>query len=226
MAHGPWPGPILGHFGPSPKLPQTLRPRNILGHFWVKLDPESTKHGKSACRFFQDVGEVKSYDAARPDASSLFCSLALSAEVSQMQNPISITGKFNPALDKDGAAAYMDSRRPGSHFSGAAYMSGYWSLDKVVQNDPKQHSVSPEFITQSRPVNSVCFQGAQFTTKVKMEAGGAGDAGEMEFFIPNSGHWGPTYPGVRAVRDGQHKYMKDVSSGGVPQHKVHAGVLS
>ena len=45
MAHGPWPGPILGHFGPSPKLPQTLLPRNILGHFWVNLDPKSTRNG-------------------------------------------------------------------------------------------------------------------------------------------------------------------------------------
>ena len=40
------------YFEPDPKLPRKMRARNILGHFWVKSDPKSTKNAKVACHFF------------------------------------------------------------------------------------------------------------------------------------------------------------------------------
>ena len=50
-----------------------MRARNILGHFWTKIDPKSTKIVKVACHFFTGcVFFVKKRTIAYPEAHGLF----------------------------------------------------------------------------------------------------------------------------------------------------------
>ena len=50
-----------------------MRARNILGHFWTKIDPKSTKFAKVAGYFFQDVHfSWKKQTIAYPEAHGLF----------------------------------------------------------------------------------------------------------------------------------------------------------
>ena len=65
------------HFEPDPKLPQTLRPRNMLGHLWVKIDPKSTKHAKAACHFFQDTYFFRKKKLRHPRSTWVACMVGL-----------------------------------------------------------------------------------------------------------------------------------------------------
>ena len=66
------------HFGPGPKLPRKMQARNMLGHFWVNIEPTSTKMPRWHVTFFQDVHfSGKKRNCATPEAHGLLAWLAL-----------------------------------------------------------------------------------------------------------------------------------------------------
>jgi hypothetical protein len=151
-------------------------------------------------------------------------SIARKDELLTMPNPISITGVFSAAMDRNGA----DARQ---HYTGAAFMNARWGFSDVAQYDTKTRTIEQDYMMSTRPVNSVCFQGAQFTqSKVEThDAAGTGEQGggnaPFDRAVPNSGHWGATYPGVKAVREGQHKYMRSTVDALAPSMPVSAAIL-
>ena len=174
--------------------------------------------GGNNCRWFENTKEVQRYDAAQANAPSLFSSLALAGELRTLANPISLTGVFSAALDRDGVESQRTAYK--THYLGASFMTKLWGFDKITQHDEKTRTVAPQYIMTTRPVNSVCFQGAQFTQQPIGESGVF--SGAFDASVPNSGHWGPTYPGVKAVRDGQHKYLRPNQSATSPSMPVSA----
>jgi hypothetical protein len=180
--------------------------------------------GGNDCTWFKDPSQVRGYDASKPGAPSLFVSIARKDELLTMPNPISITGVFSAAMDRNGA----DARQ---HYTGAAFMNARWGFSDVAQYDTKTRTIEQDYMMSTRPVNSVCFQGAQFTqSKVEThDAAGTGEQGggnaPFDRAVPNSGHWGATYPGVKAVREGQHKYMRSTVDALAPSMPVSAAIL-
>ena len=73
LAHGPWPGPILGHFGPNPKLLRKMRARNMFCHFWFKIDPKSTKNARVACHVFPGRAFFRKKKETAPHPKHMGC---------------------------------------------------------------------------------------------------------------------------------------------------------
>ena len=112
--------------------------------------------------------------------------------VLEIPNPMNITGSFT--------AAFGDSdKKKGKHYSGCAVASVYYGLEELQKYDENQtqSAASGMFFKSQRPMNTTCFRGASYVTTDD----------DRRVYRPNTGHLGPTYPGVKAVRSGQNKYM-------------------
>jgi hypothetical protein len=110
----------------------------------------------------------------------------------EIPNPMNITGSFT--------AAFGDSdKKKGKHYSGCAVASVYYGLEELQKYDENQtqSAASGMFFKSQRPMNTTCFRGASYVTTDD----------DRRVYRPNTGHLGPTYPGVKAVRSGQNKYM-------------------
>jgi hypothetical protein len=161
--------------------------------------------GGNGVRQFKGARDVKAALAPHDgpagktfERSSLFvCRLAATEFGAKMKNPMSITGKFPARFSVGGQLDETD------HYSSAAMMSDLFDFQSLVPHDATLKNSDPFFKTSS-PVNTVCFRGAFFTTKNAVRAGNA--PAERKYH-PNTGHTGPTYVGVKAVRAGQNKYM-------------------
>ena len=117
--------------------------------------------------------------------------LSVTTAGKEIPNPMNITGSFT--------AAYGDSeKKQGKHYTGSAVASVYYGLGDLLKydEDQTQSAASERFFKTQRPMNTTCFRGASYVT-----------TGAKRVYRPNTGHLGPTYPGVKAVRSGQNKYM-------------------
>jgi len=106
-------------------------------------------------------------------------------------NPCNITGKHSSSYDPTPEAHSL-------HFTGAAAMVHTYGLQNLAKYDKQQNpgAMGKMYFEHSRPVNTTCFRGAHYLHR---------RTGRK--YMPNTGHLGPTYPGVKAVRSGQNKHM-------------------
>jgi hypothetical protein len=168
--------------------------------------------GGNDTKFFKSDREVQGYDAANPTAPSMLALMIGTKESTTLPNPLSITGEFGGVLDKDGHNKKRFAERYGMHYSTAAYYSAHFGLANVAQADPQRYTEMPRFQKDTRTMNTMCFQGTQFLFN--------SDSGKFDIHVTNTGHWGHTYPGVKAVREGHTKYMENT---GGPKFPVDMG---
>lgn len=168
--------------------------------------------GGNDTKFFKSDREVQGYDAANPTAPSMLALMIGTKESTTLPNPLSITGEFGGVLDKDGHNKKRFADRNGMHYSTAAYYSAHFGLANVAQADPARYTEMPRFQKDTRTMNTMCFQGTQFLFN--------SDSQKFDIHVTNTGHWGHTYPGVKAVREGHTKYMENT---GGPKFPVDMG---
>lgn len=116
-------------------------------------------------------------------------------EIRALQNPIDITGHYNPqTLDQ----ANSQLNDVDDHYNDADAYARKFNFDTL-----QQYGSNDQFLSPLRHLNTVCFQGHQVS---RSEAGG-----KFDKIVINTGHWGPqVYAGVRSVRNGENAFMKDM----------------
>lgn len=167
--------------------------------------------GGNDCKFFESHREVAQFEATE-GKNSMFAFMIGTKEARYMPNPISISGEFGGVLDKDGTYAMQQKNLAGMHYSTANYYNAYFEFNNVVKTDPKRFTEMPRFQYDTKLMNTMCFQGAQFLYNSATD--------KFDVQVANTGHWGATYPGVKAVREGQTKHLE---STGTPKFPVQPG---
>lgn len=164
--------------------------------------------GGNDCSFFSSREEVlnSDYTSEETNGHSMFSMVIGHKESRNMPNPIDITGSFGGVLDKDNH--YKQRHVNGQHFMSAPYYSAYFHLNEVSKGDQKRQYATPRFSTDLRPANTMCFQGTQWNYNHSTS--------KFDIEVTNTGHWGPTFPGVRAVREGQQKHLETGFSARLP----------
>ena len=168
--------------------------------------------GGNDTKMFKTQEQVLGYDAAQPNAPSMFALMISGKEAPTLPNPLSITGEFGGILDKDGHNSRRFAQTGGNHYSTAAFYTAHFGLSHVAHADPARHTEMPRFTKDTRTMNTMCFQGTQFLYN--------SDTSKFDVHVGNTGHWGHTYPGVKAVREGQTKYMEGT---GGPKFPIDMG---
>lgn len=112
----------------------------------------------------------------------------------KVQNPLDITGHYNPQTLDQTNTQLDDSRE---HYPYASEYAQALNFN-VLQN----YGSSDAFLSPLRHLNTVCFQGHQVAK---------GPDGKFDKITINTGHWGPNvYAGCRAVRNGENAFLKDM----------------
>jgi hypothetical protein len=117
-------------------------------------------------------------------------------EVNDLPNPLSITGSFTGAMQSQNEPAvtgevYM-------HYRSSVAVCSYFDLAKLLHYDSHVNG-QYVFTPTNKDINTICFEGASIVRN-------KGTGGVIT--KRNTGHWGHTYAGVRAVRSGHNKYME------------------
>jgi hypothetical protein len=147
---------------------------------------------------------------------SMFVMLMQENECSQLRNPVSITGSFPEHIDK-----FQQDRVNfchGQQYSSAAHAYAKFGLQILEgggQNSGLGNDVEP-FEADVQRQNTICFQGAQWNYNDKVH--------DYNIEVKNTGHLGPTYAGVRPVREGQHKHMEIPNAPRAPAASAQAPV--
>jgi hypothetical protein len=114
-------------------------------------------------------------------------------------NPMSITGRFTGAM-----AQGFGQKRKGEdslevHYSSCFAVNAVFGLQELLGFD-KNVTNDTEFNGVTKHINTICFRGAYRVPRT-------GDQPRQVYH--NSGHWGHTYAGVKAVRSGHNKFMRE-----------------
>jgi hypothetical protein len=150
--------------------------------------------GGNGCEFFQNREQVQNFDASHPDAPSIFSFVVSRNEAGRTNGPVNLTGRFRGNLADDHVPAAR------LQFGTGPVYSQLFGLHDVAAHDPNMQGGIPGFVSITRQTNTTCFQGAQVDYNAV--------TGKFDQETTNTGHWGATYPGVRAVRDGAQRYVQ------------------
>ena len=156
--------------------------------------------GGNSMAIFDDCHDVQYGTENRTGSryeKSIFVMLMEEGETQQLRNPVDITGHFPSHIDK--FHADRQKFRHGQHYSTAAWFRAYFKFDEYVARDGNSatsNSLDP-FMSDVQRQNTVCFQGAQWGYHPEQK--------DWCIETKNTGHLGPTYAGVRPVREGQAK---------------------
>ena len=109
------------------------------------------------------------------------------------EHVLDITGRFAPSIYD----TFQDnSDRISEHYPASGDVYDLLQMDRI---DMYKSTNEYEFMTLVKRVNTVCWRG--------MELNEAGKPVQL-----NTGHWGANvYPGVKAIREGQNAFMKDMN---------------
>jgi hypothetical protein len=152
-------------------------------------------NGGNGVKFYSSAQQIKDMDhSKREEQPSLLVATLAPSEIALLPNPLSITGKF---------PKQFNDKPENVHYAFAPFLASMFELRSLVNHDDAFSSAG--FFKHSRPVNTICFRGAHITTRSANP--GVPNSPKMRTYHPNTGHLGPTYAGVKAVRAGQNKYM-------------------
>lgn len=166
--------------------------------------------GGNDCEFFANGDEVSRHDATAPDSTpkSLLAMVIGCEEATRLPNPLDLTGEFGNVLDRDQHYKMRYKNKNMVHYSSAPFYSRYFNFNEIAKGSQQRQYAIPRFTTDLRPANTMCFQGAQWNYNAATQ--------KHDIEVSNSGHWGPTFPGVRAVREGQQKYVESGNAARLP----------
>ena len=152
--------------------------------------------GGNNTKFFKGGDIAAELQGAAHNRPSLLVALLDNEE--SLPNPLSITGEWEGALRRadpteapTGATVF--------HYSSCAQTVTNFKLATLLSMDPRV-SGNNSYSSPVKSINTVCFKGA---CRHRKEGG-------VSSTDHNTGHWGHTYPGVKSVRAGHNKYMREM----------------
>ena len=150
---------------------------------------------------FTDVEQLRAGTERTEGAryhQSMFVGLLYRGETAQLRNPVDITGQYPEHIDKFGAD--RGNFVHGQHYSSANLMSAMFDFDTYLKGHVGDDELDQPFLSEQMRQNTICFQGAQMLYHPEKK--------DWCIEVKNTGHLGPTYAGVRPVREGQQKAMQ------------------